>query len=346
MSYINVVDTLLPEYKYTPEECVEYFQKWIYEQDDRYKKKAQRIFDHTMILSRHAIVPIDLIFTKRSFQETNDLYKEKSIELGTQMLKRTVEKADLSIEDIDVLITTSCTGYMLPAVNFYIAKNLNMRNDIRHIPITEIGCAAGVAALLFADDYIKAYPDKKVAVLTIEFPSNTIQLDDFSWENVIGNVVFADGVGCAILSNEPIGPKIEDTGLYHMVDKTEILGYSITNTGLKMNLDKTIPTVIEQHFHQILKPLFNRNTITPKDLDHYMFHPGGIKILDKIESLIKKLGKHVNESREIMSTLGNMSSSTIFFILQKVLKRAKKGDRGLGVSFGPGFSTYQVLLLW
>lgn len=344
MSYINIVETLLPEHSYTGEECLAYYRDWIKDQDERYKKKAELVFKNTMITHRHSILEIDTIFKKRSFEESNNVFREKSEELCTKLFSQTVEKAGLKPTDIDVLITTSCTGYMIPAVNFFIAKHTGMRKDVRHIPITEIGCAAGVAGLIFADDYVRAYPDKKVMVLTHEFPSNTIQLEDFSFENLIGNVIFADGLGCAIVSNDPTGYKLIDTEIYHLADKTDILGYNITNTGLQMNLSKTIPQVIQDNFNDIIEKIFTRNKLSINDIGKYLFHPGGVKILDKIEAIIQSMGKNVNESREIMSSLGNLSSSTIFFIMQEAMKNPIANEKIFLASFGPGFSTYQALL--
>lgn len=213
MSYINVIETLLPSYTYSAEACLQYYREWIKNQDERYKNKAELIFKNTMISNRHAIIDIETIFTRRSFQETNDVYRKAAEELCPKLFINTVEKAGLKPSDIDVLITTSCTGYMIPAINFYIAKHVGMRKDVRHIPITEIGCAAGVAALIFANDYLKAYPNSKVMVMSYEFPSNTIQLDDYSWENLVGTVIFADGLGAAILSNEPSGAACKDSEL-------------------------------------------------------------------------------------------------------------------------------------
>lgn len=344
MAYINVVETLLPEYSYPAEDCVKYYQNWVKDQDDRYKRKAELIFKNTMISHRHSILDIDTVFRKRSFEESNDVFREKSEELCTKLFLQTVEKAGLKPTDIDVLITTSCTGYMIPAVNFFIAKHTGMRRDVRHIPITEIGCAAGVAGLIFADDYIKAYPDKKVVVLSHEFPSNTIQLEDFSFENLIGSVIFADGLGCAIVSNEPTGYKYIDNELYHLYERTDLLGYNITNTGLKMNLSKTIPQVIQDNFNDIIKNIFERNKLSISDIGKFLFHPGGVKILDKIEAIIQSLGKNVDESRKIMASFGNISSSTIFFILQEAIKNPVADEKIFLASFGPGFSTYQLLL--
>lgn len=111
-----------------------------------------------------------------------------------------------------------------------------------------------------------------------------------------------------------------------------------------MNLSKLIPQVIEENFSKMIEIILKRNSLEIKDIDKFMFHPGGVKILDKIDNIITSIGKNVNESRKVMSTLGNLSSSTVFFILEETLKNSEQGTKGFLASFGPGFSTYQMIL--
>lgn len=347
MSRIVAVNTLLPEYTYSEQETMEVYKKWVSGQDDDFRRKAERIFKNTQIKSKHTIAPPEVLFAQRTFEESNNLYKEKAIELGTKVLEQTLTKAGLNPEDIDFLITTSCTGFMIPSFNAYVINNLGMRHDVKHLPITESGCAAGVTALIYANDLLKAYPDKKVAIVTLEFPSNTMQLNDYSWDNVVGTALFADGVACAILDGkEDFSIKILDSQMYQVPNTNEILGYNLTNAGLKMNLDKSIPQVIEDNFYNIVNPFLNKNNLEIKDVDNFIIHPGGVKILDKIENLLAEYGKDAHLSRQIMETYGNMSSSTVLFILNEYMKKVGKGEKTLMLSFGPGFAAHQVLLEW
>lgn len=346
MSYINLVHTLLPEYKYSSEEALSYYQRWVSNQSEDFQKKALRIFKNTTIKEKHTIAPADVIFSKRTFEESNNLYRTKAIELGEVCLKEALDRANLKPEAVDLLITTSCTGYMIPAFNAYIASNLNLKANLRQLPITELGCAAGVSALIYAFDFLKAYPDKTVAIITLEFPSNTIQLDDYSWDNVIGTALFADGVACSIISGKPEGPEIIDVDMIQVPGTTNILGYNLTNSGLLMNLTPHVPEVIEENFLNIVSSLLERNKLTINDVNHFCVHPGGVKILDKVEMILKRYNKNANTSRFIMETHGNMSSSTILFILNEFLSEQRRNETAILLSFGPGFSANQLLVKW
>ncbi len=347
MSRILIVNTLLPENSYTEQEAMEVYMQWVSGQDEVYRRKAERIFKHTQIKAKHTIASPEVLLSQRTFEESNNLFREKSIELGSKILAQTLEKAGIKPEELDFLITTSCTGFMIPSVNAYIANNVGLRADIKQLPITEMGCAAGATALLYANDLLKAYPDKKAAVITHEFPSNTMQVNDYAWDNVVGTALFSDGLACAILDgNQDSGAQIIDSQMHQVFDTTEILGYNLTDAGLKMNLDKCIPQTVEENFVKMIMPLLKRNNLEIKDVENFIVHPGGVKILDKVDVILGEYGKDTHLSRQIMEHYGNMSSSTVLFILAEKMKTVKAGERALMLSFGPGFTAQQVLIEW
>lgn len=348
MAQILATHTLLPEYAHTADEALACYQQWVSGQSPEFQKKALGIFQSSAIKEKHTIAPAEVLFSQRSFEESNALYRENAITLGTRVLRDTLDKASIAPEEIDCIISTSCTGFMIPSFDMYVINALGLRRNVRQMPITELGCAAGVAALIFAHDYVRAYPDKKVAVITLEFPSNTVQLNDFAIDNIVGTALFADGVACAIVGNGGGSecPYITDVEMYSVADTTNILGYNMTNHGLRMNLNKCIPRVIEKHFETIVSPFLERNSMTLRDVDYYLAHPGGIKILDKIEAILKTHGRDVAVSRHIMETYGNMSSSTVLYILNQYMQQEVRHKTGLMLSFGPGFSAHQLLLEW
>jgi len=49
----------------------------------------------------------------------------------------------------------------------------------------------------------------------------------------------------------------------------------------------------------------------------------------------------------ILRKYGNMSSPTIFYVLERVLKKSIRSDEiGLACALGPGFSTELLLMRW
>lgn len=344
---IVTVHTLLPEHAHTAGEAMAAYDRWVAGRPRSFRDKAHRIFEAAAIEEKHTIAPADVIFGRRSLTESNRLYAEKAIELGERLLRESLEMAGWAPTDLDLLITTSCTGHMIPSLDAHLVNLLGLRSDVRRMPITQIGCAAGAAGMIYAYDFLRAYPGRRVALLSVEFPSNTIQIDNFSWDNIIGTAIFGDGLGCVLLGDGPSSaPAILDAEMRQVPDTTEILGYQLTDTGFLMNLDRCVPQVIEEHFDGITRPFLQRNGMRIEDLAQVLVHPGGVKILDKIEALIQPHGHNLNLSRTVMSRHGNMSSGTIHFILESYLRHPVRPGRALVMSYGPGFTAHQLLLEW
>jgi predicted naringenin-chalcone synthase len=82
-------------------------------------------------------------------------------------------------------------------------------------------------------------------------------------------------------------------------------------------------------------------------VDHLIFHPGGKKIVNVIEGLFGSHDKNIDNTKAILQEYGNMSSATVLYVLERFIsQQPKKGDIGLMLSFGPGFTAQRLLLRW
>jgi predicted naringenin-chalcone synthase len=212
-----------------------------------------------------------------------------------------------------------------------------------------MGCAAGVSGIIYANEFLKANPNKRAAVIAVESPTATFQHEDYSMVNIVSAAIFGDGAACVLLSSreEDAGPTIKDTKMYHFFNAQHMMGFKLVNTGLQMILDQKVPEVIADKFPDIIYPFLEENGLTIKDIDHLVFHPGGRKIVETVEKLFGALGKNINDTKEVLRLYGNMSSATVLYVLERFLERdLPKGDKGIMLSFGPGFSAQRILLEW
>ena len=238
---------------------------------------------------------------------------------------------------------------MIPSMDAYLINSLEMKQDIVRLPVTEMGCAAGVSGIIYAKNFLKSNPNKRAVVIAVEAPTATFQLDDYSMTNIVSAAIFGDGASSVILSSyeEDKGPEIIDEAMYHFYDATNMMGFNLVNTGLQMILDKEVPQKISDHFPAIVHPFLERNNLTIEDVNHLIFHPGGKKIVQTVEDLFGVLGKNIEDTKEVLRLYGNMSSATVLYVLERFMdKNPAKGQRGLMLSFGPGFSAQRILLEW
>ena len=339
----------LPKHTRETEEIIPLVKIWMERQETRFQRKVLKLFEGAGVDRRYSIMAAEEVFLNSSFENKNDIYVREVTTLAEKSLQKSLKKASLQPTDIDYIITVSCTGIMIPSVDAYLINSLHMRQDVVRLPVTEMGCAAGVSGIIYAKNFLKANPNKRAAVIAVESPTATFQLEDFSLANVVSAAIFGDGAASVILSSyeEDKGPKIIDEAMYHFYDSTHVMGFKLVNTGLQMILDKSVPETISNHFPRIVHPFLERNNLIIEDINHLIFHPGGKKIVQTIEDLFGSLGKNIDDTKEVLRLYGNMSSATVLYVLERFMDGDRQpGEKGLMLSFGPGFSAQRILLEW
>jgi len=337
----------LPQYSRTTDEILPFLEVWLSGQEERFIRKVKKIFEGAMVDKRYSIMDPIEVFTKSSFEERNAIYVREVINLGENVLGKSLKKANWKPSDLDFIITVSCTGIMIPSLDAYLINTLKLRQDIVRLPVTEMGCAAGISGMIYAKNFLQANPGKRAAVIAVESPTATFQLDDYSMANIVSAAIFGDGAACVLLSSheEDAGPKIVAESMYHFYDAIQMMGFKLTNGGLKMVLDIEVPETIAAHFPAIIYPFLAQNKVTIEDIDHLIFHPGGKKIVQTVEDLFAASGKNINDTKEVLRQFGNMSSATVLYVLERIMDtQPLKGEKGVLLSFGPGFSAQRILI--
>jgi predicted naringenin-chalcone synthase len=149
-----------------------------------------------------------LKFYKTSFEERNDIYSREVIDLGEKVLDKALKKSGWKPEDLDYIITVSCTGIMIPSLDAYLINKLKLRQDIVRLPVTEMDVLP-VSGIIYAKNFLQSNPGKRAAVIAVESPTATFQLNDFSMSNIVSAAIFGDGAACVFLSHEDDeGPEI------------------------------------------------------------------------------------------------------------------------------------------
>lgn len=343
------VEKELPEYSRETKDILPLVENWLEDQEDRYRRKVLKIFEGAAVDKRYSIMEPEEVFTATSFEDKNNIYVREVKKLGKNVLHKALEQNAWQANSIDFIITVSCTGIMIPSLDAYLINSLELRQDVTRLPVTEMGCAAGISGIIYAANFLKANPGKRAAVIAVESPTATFQLDDYSMANMVSAAIFGDGAACVLLSSEEnaTGPKILGEEMYHFYEATHLMGFDLTNHGLKMILDESVPQTIASHFPEIVHPFLQKFNSNIEKVDHLIFHPGGKKIVQTVEDLFGNLGKNIDETREVLRQYGNMSSATVLYVLQEFMKKQPKpGEQGLMLSFGPGFSAQRILLEW
>jgi alkylresorcinol/alkylpyrone synthase len=307
------------------------------------------VIDNSQIDQRHSVFPVDYIIEPRPLARINTEYREKAVELGLEVTEQALIQAGMLPSDIDLLITVSCTGVMIPSLDGYLATEMGFRPDVRRLPITELGCAAGAAGLARAWEYLTAFPDRTALLVAVELPTLTFQRKDFSQANLISAVLFGDGAaGVVITGREATGPRIVASESYLFPNSLDAMGFDLRDSGFHIVLSKDVPNMIGERIKGLVEGFLARQGLMREDLSAFLLHPGGQKLLSCMETELELSRSDTEISWDVLRRFGNLSSASVLFILQESMARRDlpSGSYGLLMAFGPGFTAEMILLQW
>lgn len=345
------VATAEPPHTRSTAELLPLIGLWLANEPARFREKVVRLFQYSGVERRSSIFEVEEVFSDLSFARRNELYFERLLPLAETALRAAAERAGIPLREFDALVTTSCTGICIPGLDATLINRLGLRRDILRLPVFQMGCAGGVAGLVYAEQLVRSGKCQRVLVLAAESPIATLRVDDHSMTNMVSAAIFGDGVAaCAVGSENRSGkpkPVLLDSGMYHFPESTKLMGFEYTQTGLAMVLEPEVPSTILAHLEPILVPFLERHELRLADVDHFLFHPGGRKILQSVDEWLSPFGKAVPLSHAVLRDHGNMSSATILYILERALQAEHTaGETACVLSFGPGFTAQRALLRW
>lgn len=357
--YINDIATSVPKGS-NSQDSIREIMKSTLGKDRKTQAILHRIYSQSGIKKRHSVIDefhqtekvnpylSGAPETTPTTSERNDIYKKEAsklfIETGQKLLDR---NPFISNSDITHVITVSCTGFYAPGPDFDLVKNLKLKPSTQRFHLGFMGCFAAFPALKMAYSFCKNDPNAVVLIVATELCSLHFQ-HKTDLDNLISASVFADGSAGAIVSQrESSNPALEihDFASSLTENGEKDMAWDIGDHGFDMILSTYVPDIIEANLKQVIQPLFDDYELNYSDIDYWALHPGGRAIVDKIESSLELKEHQVAASRKTLAEYGNMSSVTILFVLNELMKsKPKKGSKILPMAFGPGLTIESGLL--
>ena len=316
---------------------------------------TMELFDHAAVERRFSVEPVERLGQPRGLGEVQERYRENAILLGRKVATEALARAGVEAQQVDLLITVSCTGIMIPSLDAHLCNDLGFRSDVRRLPITALGCSGGAAALARAHDFLIGFPEARVLVVAVELPSLSIQRADLSLANLVSTALFGDGAAAALLEGGGVrgpggvrGVRILETLCHLFPQTTYALGFDLKDDGFHSVLSKDVPGLIKSEIARLVRVLADRRALTREQLSCFVLHPGGRKILAFIEEELRLTRDDTQPSWDVLRDYGNQSSASVLFVLHEWLTRRHPpaGAHGILAAFGPGLSTELLLLQW
>jgi 1,3,6,8-tetrahydroxynaphthalene synthase len=328
------------------EETLELARK--YHQDHPQLGLALRLIQNTGVEQRHIVQPIGETLKHPGFEDRNKLYEAEAKHRVPPVIEQALKDAELRPADIDVIIYVSCTGFMMPSLTAWLINTMGFPSDCRQIPIAQLGCAAGGAAINRAHDFCTAYPDSNALIVACEFCSLCYQPADLGVGNLLSTGLVGAGVAAAVVRGRGgRGITLERNASYLVPDTEGWIAYDVRATGFHFQLDKRVPGTMEP-LAPALQRLAGSHGWDATALAFYILHAGGPRILDDLGKFLEVEPDAFRFSRATLTEYGNIASAVVLDALRRLFEEGSAADasRGMLAGFGPGITAEMALGRW
>jgi predicted naringenin-chalcone synthase len=354
-SRIVAIGTAVPDYL-TSQDTILHFMHREY-QDATASRKLNILFHQSAIESRYSVVPDFSDTDERSLfplshelphvADRMEVYRKQSLPLAVKAVNAACTTIQSTVEEwgITHLITVTCTGIYAPGLDIELLQELNLPPDTFRTALNFLGCNAVFPALKIADSIVKSHTDAKVLVVSVELCTLHFRPKNDS-DNLLSNTIFGDGAAALLMVSDAMAEHLHLKGfslkgfLPVLLNRGKgLMGWNITSFNFEMILDSGVAEFLGEELDVLMKAVANKLHLTPQTIHHWAVHPGGKKILDTVQRGLQLRNNELKHSYEVLRNYGNMSSTTILFVLNELFKsNPQTGETIFALGFGPGIS--------
>ena len=302
------------------------------------------VFDNAGIARRNIVAPADWYEEPHGWADRNALYLAAAESLFEEAAGAAIASAGLEPGDIDGVVTISSTGIATPSVEARCGPRLGFKPGVRRVPVFGLGCAGGVGGLAIASRLAASEPGSNWLMVAIETCSISIRLDSDDPAAIVATALFGDGAAAAVVrAGDHSLARIAGGAETLWPDTQRIMGWDVEDPGLAVIFDRAIPPFIEANLAPAVDGMLASLGLSRDDIDRFCCHPGGVKVIDAIESALELEQGELNLEREVLHDHGNMSAPTVLFVLERLIERGLP-ERVMMTAFGPGFTCTGLIL--
>ena len=305
--------------------------------------------------TRHLALPLEAYERLTGFTEANDAFLRVGVEMGEQAVRDALAAVGLRPDDVDVVLTTTVTGIAAPSLDARLVSRLQLRSDVKRLPVFGLGCVAGAAGVARLHEYLHGHPDDVAVLLAVELCSLTVQHADSSPANLVASGLFGDGAAAVVMIGErraqQLGlsaPQVVASRSRFYADTERVMGWDVGGTGFRIVLAASVADVVQEHLGLDVKTFLADEGLEIDEVAHWVTHPGGPKVLDAVRRALSLPPDALARSWRSLAELGNLSSASVLHVLRDTLagEPCGTGRPAVMLAMGPGFCSELVLLRW
>ena len=340
--YLNEIGTAVPEHE-CQQEFLATLSSWI--PDPRVAEKLRIIAKRSGIERRHTV--LNRVIGARgsgAFYEIGnfpgtakrmEVYRQEAPGLAVKAV-RALEARDVDLASVTHLVITSCTGFYAPGLDVDLIRLLGLPRSVHRTIIGFMGCYAGITGLRTANDIVRSNPEACVLVVNLELCSLHLQ-EDAPIDRLVASMLFSDGCAASLVSSRPVGFRLDSFTSHVSLEDADKMEWLVEDQGFAMKLDVDIPNRIRDYLARDAAAC-DLASSDPQSL--WAIHPGGRAILDAVRTAYSLNSDQIAPARGVLAKYGNMSSASIMFVFEELLRNAPQNEprAGAAVAFGPGLT--------
>ncbi|MFW5915651.1 MAG: type III polyketide synthase [Planctomycetota bacterium] len=310
---------------------------------ERSRELLHRFFEHPGVVHRRlAIESPEQLFTETP-DERMERFTRRSVALSARAAEEALEAAGVSAARVGGIVVNTCTGYICPGISSYLVECLDLSPDVHAYDLVGAGCGGAIPNLELGQLLGMAEEDL-VVVVSVEICSATYQMGEDP-ALLVSNALFGDGAAAAVLRAGADGLRIVDSQSRLVPQYRDDIRYVYRNGQLHNSLSVTLPVKSSRVVGRLVEDFMTGHGLKPDDVHHWAVHPGGEKVIQRLQEAIGLGDQQVAPTRSILRNYGNLSSVSVWFVLREILREGMEpGERCVMLAFGAGLSAHLMLL--
>ncbi|PRY53076.1 putative naringenin-chalcone synthase [Arcticibacter pallidicorallinus] len=362
-SIISAIGTSNPVNKFRQDRILQ-FMIDAHELDEHNSRRLEKLYHVSGIDYRHSVIDDfgkdrgqyeffgneDGLMPFPTTSKRSDLYESTALNLCLRAVDSCLGSILFNAQDITHLITVSCTGMYAPGLDIEIVESLRLNPHVERTCINFMGCYGAFNALKVADYICRAQPDAKVLIVDVELCTLHFQKEN-TLDNWLANSLFADGASAVLVQHEDATDvqlfKIKSFYTEVITKARKEMAWKIGDFGYEMQLTNQVAKQIKSGIRDVADKLLKKANIAFDDISQFAIHPGGRRILEVCDEVFSLNAEQNAHAYKVLRDFGNMSSTTVLFVLDELsrkLKAEKREQQVLSFAFGPGL-TFESMVL-
>ncbi|MBI4590888.1 MAG: hypothetical protein HY725_18850 [Candidatus Rokubacteria bacterium] len=126
------------------------------------------------------------------------------------------------------------------------------------------------------------------------------------------------------------------------------MGFTYPGGRPRVILSKEVRRIGPVMMREMTDALLDFQGLKRGDVKAWVLHSAGRRVIEQAQKLLGLSEADVAPSRVVLRRYGTMSSATVVFVLEELIRTSEPspGDWGVMIALGPGFAAEGALLRW